>query len=116
MVQICIWATNTPALSEKGVADMCNQYTYDQLNRIKSSTVFGKGNAYRTGYSYDANGNLLSLQRYNGTGQKFDAFKYNYEDKKSGYLANTNKLRSVDDNTALSAVSFQPPRKSWPIH
>ncbi len=101
---IATWATNTPALSVKGVADMTNQYTYDQLNRIKASTVFGKVDAYRTGYSYDANGNIQTLQRYNGTGQLFDQFTYNYENKGAGYLQNTNKLRSVDDaitNTAL---------------
>jgi len=101
---IATWATNTPALVDQGVAEMANQYQYDQLNRIKSSTVQGKGNAYRTGYLYDANGNILALQRYNGVGQKFDAFRYHYQDKRAGYLTNTNRLRSVDDTITDQAL------------
>lgn len=103
---IATWSTNTPALSVKDVATMTNQYTYDQLNRIKTSNALNMGNQYRSSYSYDANGNITDLQRYTGTKDKnlniitpqlMDNFHYNYEDKRSGYQANTNKLRSVDD-------------------
>src|SRR5690606_32393013 len=49
------------------------------------------------------NGNILSLHRYNGQGQAFDALAYHYHNQQNGYKHNTNKLRWVDDNPALSA-------------
>lgn len=110
---ITTWATNTPKLGEVDVASLTNQYQYDQLSRLRSSTVVNKGNQYKTSYQYDPNGNLTYLQRFTGlkdannaaiTAQLMDNFSYNYESKGAGYLFNTNKLRSVDDaitNTAL---------------
>lgn len=45
-------------------------YTYDQLNRIKSMTGYDRtvgqtatASGYSSNYSFDANGNLLTLQR-----------------------------------------------------
>ncbi|MBV6474498.1 MAG: hypothetical protein JPMHGGIA_02822 [Saprospiraceae bacterium] len=86
-------------------------YQYDQLNRIKGMDYFKGLNAsnswsgaslqddYRTRYSYDANGNILNLDR-NGTVQggnqlKMDRFTYNYAQA-------NNRLTHVDDVIPLS--------------
>lgn len=73
-------------------------YKYDQLNRIvrarslreyttsfKSRTA-ATVNAYDATYTYDANGNLLTLQRRNATAAIQDNLTY-------GYYTNSNKLR-----------------------
>ncbi|GAL85782.1 Rhs family-like protein [Sporocytophaga myxococcoides] len=79
------------------------QFEYDQLNRIKSGKTPGN-DAYKNTYAYDANGNITSLNRYNESGVQFDQLSYNYENKKAGYLANTNKLRSVSDLLSMAGV------------
>ncbi|MCG8641797.1 MAG: hypothetical protein MI862_18855, partial [Desulfobacterales bacterium] len=66
-------------------------YRYDQLNRIinaRSLTNYQAGTgfqtrpttpaAYDTDYSYDANGNLLTLQRFDEAGTLQDDFTYSY--------------------------------------
>ncbi|HTJ48126.1 MAG TPA: hypothetical protein VL443_01635 [Cyclobacteriaceae bacterium] len=76
-------------------------YKYDQLHRIvqsrsltnySSTTGFsarGSGAAaYDEDYSYDPNGNIMTLQRHNETGALADNFIYQY-------YANSNKLRQV---------------------
>ena len=99
---IATMASLNPKLSE---TVWTQQFEYDQLNRIKASASLGlaHADAFRTSYSYDANGNILSLHRYNGQGQAFDALAYHYHNQQNGYKHNTNKLRWVDDNPALSA-------------
>jgi RHS repeat-associated protein len=83
-----------------------NIYNYDQLNRIKeantwlTTTTFASAtnnDDYKEAFSYDANGNILSLLR-NGvtsTQQSMDDMSYNY------YL-NTNKLEYVTDAVSAS--------------
>jgi RHS repeat-associated protein len=48
--------------------------------------------------AYDANGNILNLQRTNASGTQTDKFAYNY-------IANTNKLQSVV-NTAATTQTY----------
>jgi len=87
-------------------------YTYDQLNRIKTATshvdanVVGTNawsattatNDYKEGYSYDANGNLLTQHRNaHGTNLNMEDLRYVYENKANGYERNTNRLRQVTD-------------------
>src|SRR6218665_2765586 len=70
-------------------------YKYDQLNRITKSRslAFGNNNyAARSGdqkydgdYSYDANGNILTLKRRDDKAAVMDDFNYSY-------YANTNRL------------------------
>ena len=67
-------------------------YQYDQLNRIKNSICdYSFGYEYETDYKYDANGNILKLQRYNGTGQNIDDIRYTYN------VTQNNRLQSVND-------------------
>ncbi|TAH28398.1 MAG: hypothetical protein EAZ06_10145, partial [Cytophagales bacterium] len=86
-----------------------NQYTYDRLHRITSSTFwksYGFGDGYfhhyetsfhQTSYSYDANGNIQNLQRSDNKGNPMDNFTYNYSAVTAGSL---NKLNNVIDNVA----------------
>jgi RHS repeat-associated protein len=82
----------------KGVQAML--YRYDQLHRIvqsRSMTSFNENGftprsqnteAYDENYSYDANGNLLTLKRHDDEAALKDDFTYEY-------YANTNRLRKV---------------------
>jgi RHS repeat-associated protein len=99
---IATMASLNPKLSEE---TWTRQFTYDQLNRITGSKSIGMTHtdAYKTSYTYDANGNIMSLNRFNEAGLAFDSLKYQYQNKKNGYKHNTNKLRWVDDSPALSA-------------
>jgi len=92
-------------------------YRYDQLHRIKKSqslTAYTSGSgfatrtatpaAYDENYSYDANGNILTLQRYDGNtpATLMDDFQYKY-------YANSNRLMSVRpitrDTTYTGAIT-----------
>ncbi|MDP2692926.1 MAG: RHS repeat-associated core domain-containing protein [bacterium] len=85
-----------------------NAYQYDQLNRIKQSeikkynplnqtfeTIAGQSNALKTEYTYDGNGNLQTLSRYNLDGQLLDDLTYHY-DLSAPNLSN--KLLYVSDS------------------
>lgn len=88
-------------------------YKYDQLNRLTKSLTLDlaasdvSGNLWKSGFStvpefsvtnisYDANGNIMALNR-NAEALKtdMDALSYHYD-------GNTNKLLYVDDNTAFT--------------
>ena len=91
-------------------------YQYDQLNRIKEMKSYSNlnitanswpnenndGNKYFNNYSYDANGNILSLQRKNKDGVMFDEFTYNY--RKSGGKTVSNRLYHVNDAAASNLM------------
>lgn len=78
-----------------------HSYTYDVLGRLKKAEnhLFAvNGNAvytpqFETAYSYDKNGNFLTLSRNGGISAQLpmDAFTYNYYD-------NTNRLKNVPDS------------------
>ncbi len=84
-------------------------YQYDILNRIKSSErqVWNQtswradANVYRTAYSYDGNGNIETLTRYDEKGSKMDELKYIYENELNGEKL-TNKLRKVQEQAAAT--------------
>jgi RHS repeat-associated protein len=99
---IASMTSKTPAITAQPILQQ--QYSYDQLNRITASNTPGAGNKYRTGYSYDANGNIKTLARYDASSTRFDTLVYNYETKTSGYLRTTNRLRWVDDDALLSGL------------
>ncbi|AFM02589.1 hypothetical protein Fleli_0081 [Bernardetia litoralis DSM 6794] len=66
-------------------------YRYDQLNRIKTSV--SSQNMYQEGYSYDANGNILSLLRKDHNNATIDNLSYTYNTNQN------NRLQSVNDNS-----------------
>jgi RHS repeat-associated protein len=85
-----------------------NKYSYDQLNRIKamtSSAIDSGTNAEEesisSSYSYDPNGNLISLNRTKWKPatpiQIMDEFEYFYN-------SNNNQLQVVGDNPSNSGV------------
>lgn len=96
------------------------QYTYDQLNRIKSMVGYrghngtdydpklieqsnsfagalsNGGTNFNTAYTYDANGNINSLKRHLKDGALIDDLSYDYAyETTSDY---NNQLLKVDDN------------------
>ncbi|MGQ3015571.1 MAG: hypothetical protein ACT6QS_17785, partial [Flavobacteriales bacterium] len=90
-------------------------FGYDQLQRVHSSRTYLQYNdawaisawnasapqtdVFRTAYSYDANGNIRSLDRYNKAAVQFDQLQYNY-------IANTNRLKYVTDGMAAAVVDY----------
>ena len=66
-------------------------YKYDQLNRIK--TAVSSQNTYQTGYSYDANGNILSLLRKDHNNATIDNLTYTYN------TTQNNRLNKLKDNS-----------------
>ena len=86
-------------------------YEYDQLNRISKSFTFtnysittnkwlsGGPNAdFYSDYTYDANGNLLTLNRNAGSGVAMDSLSYYY-------IPGSNQLSSVKDQVAAGLFS-----------
>ena len=88
---------------------MWNTYRYDQLNRITAYTPYSSTNDYtnsasnnefKTSYTYDANGNIQSLIRYNDQGVVMDELTYYYDkiSQSTGDILRSNRLYHVYDN------------------
>jgi RHS repeat-associated protein len=73
-------------------------FTYDNLNRIKTGNLTQQGQAVFSldNLSYDANGNIQTLNRAMGSAS--DALTYSYG-------ANTNRLGGVTDNSGSAAFA-----------
>jgi RHS repeat-associated protein len=100
---IATMATDIPKFGELGESRRFDQqFSYDQLNRIKSSQQL-TGDGYKTSYMYDPNGNIQGLTRNDKLGAPLDALAYHYENKTDLYKYNTNKLRSVSENAPVTA-------------
>src|SRR5690554_4537462 len=94
---------------------MLNAYKYDQLNRLKESRSYESGlsgntwnpttynNAYYNAFTYDAMGNILTQERHNRAGEKFDDLEYHYQKDANGNLLR-NRLYSVSDDSTLASV------------
>src|SRR5690554_3219544 len=94
---------------------MLNAYKYDQLNRLKESRSYENGlsgntwnptgyrNEYFNAFSYDAMGNILTQERHNRAGQKFDDLEYHYQKDANGNLLR-NRLYSVSDDPTLASI------------
>jgi RHS repeat-associated protein len=87
-------------------------YEYDQLNRISKGLTYtnyslstnswnsGSGtSAHETEYTYDANGNILTLKRKDDIGWNIDDLTYHY-------ITGTNQLDHVDDDITADAVHY----------
>ena len=105
-------ARQTTAIS--GMDNLVRDYSYDQLHRIKSATysaydnmsyaISSLANAYQNNYSYDADGNLQALSRFNGQAEEIDNFTYHYTN-----AVQNNKLAYVQDAAAATgAGDLQP--------
>ncbi|MDJ1501195.1 LamG-like jellyroll fold domain-containing protein [Xanthocytophaga agilis] len=100
----------TRQIAPSGVANMAfegqvtgENYTYDELNRITSSSFQAAGNptsAFGTSYKYDPNGNLLDLTRKDKDGNTIDQlhYEYNWQDLANEQNLTNNRLRQVVDN------------------
>ena len=89
-------------------------YAYDHLNRLKrfrqhtlgSSTgnwnAISIGTAYSEDFSYDANGNILTLNRNKQAGSNMDNLAYSYTLDGNGRKLN-NRLNNVTDDNISSA-------------
>jgi RHS repeat-associated protein len=94
---------------EAPLSPLQTYYAYDQLNRIKSmnsnqySTGTPNPGKYASAYSFDANGNLQTLERYidDGTATPFlmDNFTYSYN-------ANSNQLNKVVDTEDTGTLGY----------
>jgi RHS repeat-associated protein len=74
-------------------------YSYDRSNRLTNSQYSGIGTEnYSVSNSYDANGNILNLQRYSKTGTNTFGLVDNLT---YSYLNNGNKLQKVDDSATI---------------
>ncbi|MBQ4819099.1 RHS repeat-associated core domain-containing protein [Aquimarina sp. MMG016] len=94
---------------ESMLAAQLNHYEYDQLNRIKSMrgrAVDGSNvdENYSSNYTYDNNGNLLTLNRTTvdnrGRLRKMDSLDYVYKtviDSETGEAKRSNQLDHVND-------------------
>jgi YD repeat-containing protein len=104
--------------SEAPLEELGQVFQYDQLYRLVSSRSFVRTNAaaftwaginqtnnrWATNYTYDANGNIKTLQRYNEatTAVLMDNMTYGY-DETAGRL-NSNRLYNVNDLAGSSTV------------
>jgi hypothetical protein len=112
-------ATNLPkslyngniARQTTGIATMDNlqrTYTYDQLNRIKSTeydkvdnlnqAVIDMATAYSNAYSYDADGNIKTLIRRDGSGTVIDNLDYKYTDPTTKYKNTLGYVNDIANN------------------
>src|SRR5690554_3699702 len=94
---------------------MLNAYGYDQLNHLKESRSYENGlssntwnptsygNEYFNAFTYDAMGNILTQERHNRAGEKFDDLAYHYQTDNNGKLLR-NRLYHVSDDPNLASV------------
>jgi len=75
-------------------------YEYDDKYQFNNNK-YGTPNFGSNGLSYDANGNIKTLNRNSAAGQATANLNYNYQ-------TNTNKLSSVDNYAAYGYEVFLP--------
>ena len=90
-----------------GISPLAKHFRYDKLNRIKHMEIswaeypqFSPSNNYSSHYSYDFNGNIKTLTRYD-----YDAIELhvtNYE-----YLTGRNRLDSITSYAMLASSSYR---------
>ncbi|WP_428741886.1 RHS repeat-associated core domain-containing protein [Tenacibaculum sp.] len=93
-------ATAIADINETALGTQINNYTYDQLNRIRKMEGYLGGNPnYYGEYKYDRNGNLETLKRKADSGQDMDDLKYYYKEitEPGGTVRKTNQLDYVND-------------------
>ena len=89
---------------QAGIAPAAYVFQYDDKYQLKeaqsgtsdytSQTISASGNELKVkGLDYDANGNILNLERFNGSGVSLHDFTYNY-------AANKNQLTSINGHSS----------------
>ncbi|BDD12867.1 hypothetical protein FUAX_52990 (plasmid) [Fulvitalea axinellae] len=124
MVTDLPYAGEQDGAREKGVQGML--YRYDQLNRlVKARSLSGYAAAtgafaareavmpYDTDYSYDANGNILTLERRNKDGELGHKFSYSYNRDADGELADNRLRRVLNDPEVAAAVGGSSKPAGW---
>ncbi|BDD12865.1 hypothetical protein FUAX_52970 (plasmid) [Fulvitalea axinellae] len=124
MVTDLPYAGRQDGAREKGVQGML--YRYDQLNRlVKARSLRGYEAAtgafaareavmpYDTDYSYDANGNILTLERRNKDGELGHKFSYSYNRDADGELADNRLRRVLNDPEVAAAVGGSSKPAGW---
>ncbi len=89
------------------------RFQYDGLNRLKSAlsnmnTVNWKvTDDYRSEYSYDGNGNIISLERRNNKGSHIDSLTYSYDGNQLQEVADVaDSLGFYDGNTSGNDYAY----------
>jgi RHS repeat-associated protein len=108
-----------------------NAYTYDQLHRIREMQVVSQGisgntwntgvsniQAYRTNYTYDANGNIHTLQRSGSVatpqgGMDMDDLSYQYQTVGGEKIRN--RLLWVDESITNTRAAYDKDYKYQPL-
>ena len=94
---------------ETPLGSQVNQYSYDQLNRIKAMQGYDTAQNlnYNSSYTYDRNGNLKTLTRnavnQSGPDIPMDNFVYNYNTDVTDKQLKNNKLYSITEDSQLDA-------------
>ncbi|NOT38211.1 MAG: hypothetical protein HOP11_12630 [Saprospiraceae bacterium] len=78
-----------------------HHYKYDQLTRLVNSRR-DIGNEFAMNLTYDKNGNIETLQRYDGRGRMFDNFDYSYN-------ASNNQLLKIKDHSGQMFRGYPSP-------
>jgi RHS repeat-associated protein len=93
---------------------LANAYKYDQLNRLKKSLSFNNvnipnnlwsasgqtvSNMYENTFTYDANGNIITQNRFDEAGVKFENMDYRYKKDANGNFMH-NRLYHVNDSAS----------------
>src|SRR5690554_6248731 len=96
--------------NENALATHQTNYTYDQLNRIKSMKGYNRvvgqvasESGYSSSYSFDANGNLETLKRNAWDGNAsilMDDFEYHYNETINN--GHNNRLSGITDHAGAS--------------
>lgn len=97
--------------SMQNAGSLQRDYRYDQLHRLikatyavvneSALTVGLSSNIYMNTYSYDPDGNIQTLQRYDQNGSLMDNLSY-------AYKANTNRLHKVTDQAGRTGYDIGP--------
>jgi len=83
---IASWSWNTRKTDGTLLGALASTYRYDLLNRLRADTVRTRGvsswdspaSKFRSAYTYDGNGNILTLDRKDDAGSHLDQLRYRY--------------------------------------
>ena len=118
-IRVMSWRTQKPAIAGGSSTLAAYAFTYDYQNQLQEARwgtpnyslgtfAADPSNKYRLrGLTYDANGNIQSLERYNQNGGSLHNFSY-------GYDPNSNRLRTVSnyasyDYDAIGQLTHEGP-------